>query len=315
MTHDQVAIVLDHRRVVGRRRAWSAGVAGLARPPRLGALADGRRRDASPCWPWSPARSRTARAMFLSEHDLGVVGLVAAVAGVVALRASRSRVGAALARWSRRPAASERARFGDERRVRRVGRDAVRRSSPQLVGRAAPDQRSKLAESRDRELRPGAVAARAGLVGLPRPAHAAGRPARDDRGARGRPGRRPGALPRADARRGRPDGADGRRPLRAVPDPRRRAAPEPAAGRARRPGQRGARRRRLGRPGARRTARTERSSRTCSSPPTPPSLSRVVSNLLMNAIRHTPADGVVEIQRPGRAGRRRAVGHRRRAAG
>ena len=43
----------------------------------------------------------------------------------------------------------------------------------------------------------------------------------------------------------------------------------------------------------------------------PAGLSRVVSNLLMNAIRHTPADGVVEVR--GRVGRRRrrAVGDRR----
>ena len=46
-------------------------------------------------------------------------------------------------------------------------------------------------------------------------------------------------------------------------------------------------------------------------PPTRPSLSRVVSNLLMNAIRHTPADGVVEVHGRAVAGRRRAVGHRR----
>ena len=40
-------------------------------------------------------------------------------------------------------------------------------------------------------------------------------------------GRRPGPLPPADPRRGRPDGADGRRPLRAVPDPCRRAPDQP----------------------------------------------------------------------------------------
>jgi signal transduction histidine kinase len=38
----------------------------------------------------------------------------------------------------------------------------------------------------------------------------------------------------------------------------------------------------------------------------PAELSRVVGNLLMNAIRHTPADGIVEVV--GRSGRRRAVG-------
>ena len=61
-------------------------------------------------------------------------------------------------------------------------------------------------------------------MGLPRPAHPAGRDARDDRGARGRHRARPRALPPADPGRGRPDGADGRRPLRALPHPRRRAA-------------------------------------------------------------------------------------------
>ena len=42
----------------------------------------------------------------------------------------------------------------------------------------------------------------------------------------------------------------------------------------------------------------------------PAGLSRVVSNLVMNAIRHTPADGVVEIR--GRAGARRRRAQRRR---
>ena len=99
-----------------------------------------------------------------------------------------------------------------------------------------------------------------------------------------------------DAGRGRPDGADGRRPLRAVPHPRRRArgsAPQPVAlgdvvsealagadpvARAR---------------GVRLGGQVEEGVLVTADPA---GLSRVVSNLLMNAIRHTPADGVVEVR-------------------
>ncbi|CAA9292750.1 MAG: Two-component system sensor histidine kinase, partial [uncultured Corynebacteriales bacterium] len=66
---------------------------------------------------------------------------------------------------------------------------------------------------------------RIGRLGLPRPAHPAGRAAGDGRGAGGRrrqpagPGR---PLPRHDGPGDRPAGRDGRRLVRAVPHPRRR---------------------------------------------------------------------------------------------
>jgi signal transduction histidine kinase len=53
----------------------------------------------------------TSRAMFLSGHDLGVIGLVATVAGAVAI-AFALAVGSALARWSR-DLRDEARRFGE----------------------------------------------------------------------------------------------------------------------------------------------------------------------------------------------------------
>ena len=109
--------------------------------------------------------------MFLSDHDLEVVA-----AGLPGRRAGRrSRVRARCWRrgssaWSR-ALRDERPPVRRERRVRRA-----RRAGPaelhELVDRArrAPARGSR--ESREREQRLGGVAARAGRLGLPRPAHA-----------------------------------------------------------------------------------------------------------------------------------------------
>ena len=139
----------------------------------------------------------------------------------------------------------------------------VRRRAPRseraagALGRAGAHQPSAGGVAAPRGAARG-LSARADLVGLPRPAHAAGRHAGDGRGARGRDGRGPGALPPADPRRGRPDGADGRRPVRAVADPRGRADPEPGDGGADRRRQRGDRRCRPDGAGAVGAARRQR---------------------------------------------------------
>ena len=104
----------------------------------------------------------TARAMFLSRHDLGVVALVAAVAGVVALVFAFA-VGSALARWSRD--LREQARqFGDS------GTFPVGTSGPAEFSALADELRrtsERLAESREREVAlepttPGATTRRCG---------------------------------------------------------------------------------------------------------------------------------------------------------
>ena len=69
----------------------------------------------------------------------------------------------------------------------------------------------------------------------------------------------------------------------------------PAGGDARRPGQRGDRRRRPRGAGPARVRLGGRVEEGVEVTADPAGLSRVVSNLVMNAIRHTPADGVVEI--------------------
>jgi signal transduction histidine kinase len=89
----------------------------------------------------------TARAMFLSRHDLGVVALVAAVAGVVALTFALG-VGTALSRWSRdlRDQARE---FGDS------GAYTAGSSGPAEFAALSDELRrtsARLAESRDREV-------------------------------------------------------------------------------------------------------------------------------------------------------------------
>ena len=124
-----------------------------------------------------------------------------------------------------------------QRRVRVVGRRPGRAAG--AVGGARPHERAAARVTRARGAARGEPA-RAGLLGLPRPAYAAGRSPRDDRGPGGRAGRGPRALLPPDAQRGGPDGPDGRRPLRAVADPRGCAEAVAPAGGLGRPGQRGA---------------------------------------------------------------------------
>ena len=294
MTSDQVADHPDRRRLVRRRRRASAGVAAWLGAGALGALADRRRRDgrragrgrrhgrrprgrcSSPtttsAWSCSWSRGRRRRGAAASRSP----------------SARRSRAG-------RGDLQERRAPLRRERRVRRRRR-AARRSSSELsdelrrtserAGRVARPRAARSRQSRRELVSWVSHDLRTPLAGLRAMTEALEDGLADD----------PARYHAPDARRGRPDGADGRRPLRAVPHPRRRAAAQPRAGGAGRRGQRGARRRRLGGPGPRRTARRAGRARTCSVTADPAGLSRVVSNLLMNAIRHTPADGVVEVR-------------------
>jgi signal transduction histidine kinase len=89
----------------------------------------------------------TSRAMFLSGHDLGVITLVAAVAGVVALLFAVA-VGSALARWSRQ-LRDEARRFGES------GAFVADGSGPAEFTALSDELRrtsERLAESRSREL-------------------------------------------------------------------------------------------------------------------------------------------------------------------
>ena len=105
-------------------------------------------------------------------------------------------------------------------RVPTLGRAAADAAAGEDAGRAG---RHRPAAGRLARARAGArdVPARTRRLGQPRPAHSAGQPAGDVRGARRRRGRRPRALLQADAGLGRPAGHHGRRPVRAVahPDP------------------------------------------------------------------------------------------------
>jgi signal transduction histidine kinase len=145
VTHDQVLIVLN-------TAAWSGGV-GLA-----GGVVLWLGRRTSVRWLTVGVATvavlavvagtlATARAMFISGHDLGVIALVAAVAGLVAV-AFALAVGTALARWSR--ALSEGARaFGES------GEYAASSSGPAEFAELSTELRrtsEKLAESRMREL-------------------------------------------------------------------------------------------------------------------------------------------------------------------
>ncbi|MGC4111492.1 MAG: HAMP domain-containing sensor histidine kinase [Nocardioides sp.] len=145
MTHDQVVIVLT-------TAAWSGGV-GLA-----GGLVVWMLRRASVRWLTVAIATTavlavvagtvaTSRAMFLSGHDLGVITLVAAVAGLVALVFALA-VGSALARWSRQ-LRDEARRFGES------GDFVAGQTGPAEFTELSEELRRtsvKLAESRDREL-------------------------------------------------------------------------------------------------------------------------------------------------------------------
>lgn len=145
MSHDQVVIVLT-------TAGWSGGV-GL-----VGGLIVWMARRSSVVWLTVAIATTavlavvagtvaTSRAMFLSGHDLGVITLVAAVAGVVALLFAAA-VGSALARWSRQ-LRDEARRFGES------GAFVAAGSGPAEFTALSDELRrtsERLAESRSREL-------------------------------------------------------------------------------------------------------------------------------------------------------------------
>jgi signal transduction histidine kinase len=145
VTHDHLLIVLN-------TAAWSGGV-GLA-----GGVVLWLGRRASVRWLTVGVATvavlavvagtlATARAMFISRHDLGVIALVAAVAGLVAVSFALA-VGTALARWSRALREGARA-FGES------GEYAATPTGPAEFADLSAELRrtsEKLAESRSREL-------------------------------------------------------------------------------------------------------------------------------------------------------------------
>jgi signal transduction histidine kinase len=145
VSHDQVVIVLT-------TAGWSGGV-GL-----VGGLIVWMARRSSVVWLTVAIATTavlavvagtvaTSRAMFLSGHDLGVITLVAAVAGVVALLFAVA-VGSALARWSRQ-LRDEARRFGES------GAFVAAGSGPAEFTALSDELRrtsERLAESRSREL-------------------------------------------------------------------------------------------------------------------------------------------------------------------
>ncbi|HEY2880516.1 HAMP domain-containing sensor histidine kinase [Nocardioides sp.] len=288
MTHDQVVIVLT-------TAAWSGGV-GL-----IGGVVVWLGRRASVRWLTVGVASvavlsvvagtlATARAMFISGHDLGVIGLVAAVAGLVALLFALA-VGSALARWSRAIREGARA-FGES------GEYVASPGGPAEFSELSDELRrtsQKLAESRDRELaleqsRRELVSwvshdLRTPLAGLRAMTEALEDGLADDPG-------RYHAMMRAEVDR-MVRMVDDLFELSRIHAGVLRLSPQPVAlgdlvsealagadsvARAR---------------GVRLGGEVEQDVLVTADPA---SLSRVVSNLLMNAIRHTPADGVVEIR-------------------
>jgi signal transduction histidine kinase len=287
MTHDQVVIVLT-------TAAWSGGV-GLA-----GGLVVWLGRRASVVWLTVGVATTavlavvagtvaTSRAMFLSGHDLGVISLVAAVAGVVALLFAVA-VGSALARWSRE-LRDEARRFGES------GSFVSGASGPAEFTELSEELRrtsERLAESRHRELaleqsRRELVSwvshdLRTPLAGLRAMTEALEDGLADD------PARYHAQM-RAEVDR-MVRMVDDLFELSRIHAGGLRLSPEPVAlgdvvsealaganavARAR---------------GVRLGGQVEEDVPVTADPA---GLSRVVSNLLMNAIRHTPADGVVEV--------------------
>jgi signal transduction histidine kinase len=287
MTHDQVVIVLT-------TAAWSGGV-GL-----VGGLLVWLGRRASVRWLTVGVATTavlavvagtvaTSRAMFLSGHDLGVISLVAAVAGVVAI-AFALAVGSALAHWSR-ALRDEARRFGES------GSFVSDRSGPAEFTELSEELRRtsvRLAESRSREL--ALEQSRRELVSWV--SHDLRTPLA---GLRAMTEALEDGLADDPARYHVQMRAEVDRMVRMVDDLFElsrihagvlRLSPQPVAlgdvvsealagadsvARAR---------------GVRLGGQVEQDVLVTADPA---GLSRVVSNLLMNAIRHTPADGVVEI--------------------
>ncbi len=288
MTHDQFLIVLT-------TAAWSGGV-GL-----VGGLVLWLGRRASLRWLTVGVATTavlavvagtvaTSRAMFLSGHDLGVITLVAGVAGVVALVFALA-VGSALARWSRQ-LQDEARRFGES------GSFVSEPSGPAEFTALSEELRrtsERLAESRDRELtleqsRRELVSwvshdLRTPLAGLRAMTEALEDGLVDD------PSRYHAQMRSEVDRMVRM--VDDLFELSRIHAGVLRISPEPVAlgdvvsealagadsvARAR---------------GVRLGGQVEEDVLVTADPA---GLSRVVSNLLMNAIRHTPADGVVEVR-------------------
>jgi signal transduction histidine kinase len=287
MTHDQVAIVLT-------TAAWSGGVGVIG-----GAVVWLGRRGSVRWLTVGVATTAvlavvagtvaTSRAMFLSGHDLGVIGLVATVAGAVAI-AFALAVGSALARWSRE-LRDEARRFGEK------GSFVSGASGPAEFTALSEELRrtsDRLADSRARELaldqsRRELVSwvshdLRTPLAGL-----RAMTEALEDGLAEDPP--RYYAQMRSDVER-MVRMVDDLFELSRIHAGVMRLSPQPVAvgdvvseaiagadsvARAR---------------GVRLGGQVEEGLLVTADPA---GLSRVVSNLLMNAIRHTPADGVVEV--------------------
>jgi signal transduction histidine kinase len=288
MNHDQVVIVLT-------TAAWSGGV-GLAGGGVVWLF-----RRASIVWLTVGVATTavlavvagtvaTSRAMFLSGHDLGVISLVAAVAGVVALLLALA-VGTALARWSRQ-LRDEARRFGES------GEFTAGAAGPAEFTELSDELRrtsERLAESRRRELaleqsRRELVSwvshdLRTPLAGLRAMTEALEDGLADD------PSRYHARM-RAEVDR-MVRMVDDLFELSRIHAGVLRLSPQPVVlgdvvseaiagadtvARAR---------------GVRLGGQVEEDVLVTADPA---GLSRVVSNLLMNAIRHTPADGVVEVQ-------------------
>jgi signal transduction histidine kinase len=232
----------------------------------------------------------TSRAMFLSGHDLGVISLVASVAGVVALLLALA-VGTALARWSRQ-LRDEARRFGES------GQFVSETAGPAEFTELSDELRrtsERLAESRSREL--ALEQSRRELVSwvshdlrTPLAGLRAMTEALED-GLADEPGRYHARM-RAEVDR-MVRMVDDLFELSRIHAGVLRLSPQPVAlgdvvseaiagadtvARAR---------------GVRLGGQVEEDVLVTADPA---GLSRVVSNLLMNAIRHTPADGVVEIR-------------------
>lgn len=238
--------------------------------------------------------------MLLNDHDRSVVLAVVTSAGLVAMAVS-VLLGRRLVAANRVLVEAVRAAGSGGRRPppRRAGR-----AVPRAGGRLRPAGRRARARAGPRSEPP-----RAGRVGEPRPAHPAGRAARDGRGPGGRGRRRPAdhqPLPRPHPRRGGAADRDGGRPVRAVPHPRGGAAPVPPPRRPRRPGRRGGRRAEaLARAKGVRLHGDVRAGLPVQVDAG--ELGRALRNLVVNAIRHTPSDGAVEILGEVRGGEARVT--------